>query len=125
MRWWVVLFTLLYIWGCASTPVQSRFEVGGLIIRNETSGHLDSVEIRVNQGVAKCGFIPSQGFCSTTFPRRTYNGLPATITWTSAGNSWVRENVIFKALDDGRQEEVANVEILILPGGLVSHSVVR
>ena len=81
---------LTVISGCSVLPQIRPIEVGGLFIRNNTSTPVNNVEVRVKKTGAKvsCSYIPAGKECSTTFPAKTYQGNPITVSWEQEGRVW-------------------------------------
>ena len=81
---------LTIISGCMILPKVKPIEIGGLFIRNSTSTPVKNVEVRVKKTGAKvsCSYVPAGKECSTTFPSKTYQGNPITVSWEQEWRVW-------------------------------------
>ena len=85
-----IIFTALLIGGCGESLQTHSIEIGGLVIRNRTTGPLYDIRLKVEKTgtVVSCNFIPAGGSFSTAFPLRRYQGNSVQTSWQQNGRNF-------------------------------------
>ncbi len=87
----VILTTTIFaISGCGEVLQSRSIEIGGLLIRNRTTGPLYDIKLKVERTgtVISCNFIPAGGNFSTEFPLRRYQGNSVWVSWQQNGRTF-------------------------------------
>ncbi len=94
-RLWVYSLLGLLVTSCADLPQTNHLTVAGLTFHNATASPIHNAKLSVHKthGMIGCGVILPYKECSTTFPRRQYQGNAITVTWQQAGQTWSLTNV--------------------------------
>jgi hypothetical protein len=87
-----------FLAGCAMQSALQPVHLKGFIFRNQTSGVISSIEVKVpkTDEVASCTNIPPGSSCSNRFPLRRYQGNPLTLSWRSAEKVFVIEDLVIR-----------------------------
>ena len=85
-----MILTALLVSGCGEVLQSRSIEIAGLVIRNQTSGPLYDIKLRVEKTgtVVTCNFIPAGGSFSTGFPLRRYQGNSVRVSWQQNGRNF-------------------------------------
>ena len=72
------------------------FEVHGVIFYNDTANDINDLKLLVNRNgrFVSCGYIPSGGECSTTFPAKEYQGGTLTLSWDERQGNQIKKMLI-------------------------------
>lgn len=84
------LLACLWLTACAVPLKKESLTVEGLVFKNRSFD--DLVEVRLTVEATRefiaCGYIPARGECSTTFPRRDYQGNPVIVSWQQGSREY-------------------------------------
>jgi len=64
------------------------FSVKGVMFLNSSGYDISELKLTVHRtgGIVACGYIPSGGECSTTFPAKDYKGGELSLNWNESVN---------------------------------------
>lgn len=108
--------------GCAAVGLGPEWDVGGLVLRNQTDAEMRDVRVTVPRtgATVSCAVVPARGECSTTFPERRYRGNPAVVVWVHRGRNWSSGSFTLAPPERGDPAQPATVLIVLGEGGALT-----
>jgi len=126
-----VLFILCasLLLACSSGSVNrdSRLQLEGMVIENQTNMWVSAVRLLVpaTGNFVSCGNITPQSMCSTTFPETYYTGNPVEITWSQGGQIHSTGQFVVQLPEDLDKDLPAAVRIVIAGPGSAGAVIVQ